>query len=91
MLQWPPIYDDQYLPRDKQKYWFPDLETMDPREREKLIVQKIRAQMAWAYESSPFYRKKWDQAGIKPEKIRTLEDFQQVPFLTKEEIRNGPG
>lgn len=87
MFQWPPLYDDQYLPQEKQKYWFQDLETMDPREREKLIVQKIRAQMAWAYERSPFYRKKWDKAGIRPEKIRTLEDFQEVPFLTKEEIR----
>jgi len=87
MLQWPPLYDEQYLPQEGQKYWFPDLESMDPGEREKIIVQKIRAQMAWAYERSPFYRKKWDKAGIRPEKIRTLEDFQEVPVLTKEEIR----
>jgi phenylacetate-CoA ligase len=87
MLQWPPLYDEEYLPQEEQRYWSPDLETMDPGEREKIIVQKIRAQMAWAYEKSPFYRKKWDQAGIRPEKIRTLEDFQEVPVLTKDEIR----
>ncbi len=87
MLQWPPVYDENYIPPDEQRYWFPDLETMDPLERERLILQKIKAQMAWAYERSPFYRKKWEQFGIQPEKIRSLEDFQEVPFLTKEEIR----
>lgn len=87
MLHWPPVYDEAYMPKDEQRYWFPDLETMATPEREKLILQKIRAQMAWAYERSPFYRKKWDQAGIRPEKICSLEDFQEVPFLTKEEIR----
>lgn len=87
MLQWPPLYDDQYIPQEDQIYWFPELETMDAKERERIILQKIRAQMAWAYERSPFYKKKWDQAGIRPDKIRSLEDFQEVPFLTKEEIR----
>ncbi len=87
MLQWPPLYDERYMPAQDQKYWFPDLETMDPAQREKIIFQKIKAQMAWAYERSAFYKRKWDQAGIRPEKIRSLEDFEQVPVLTKEEIR----
>ena len=85
--QWPPIYDDNYLPSLEDPYWFREIETMDPKEREKIILKKLRSQMEWAYRHSSFYRKKWDQAGIKPEKIKTLEDFQYVPFVTKDEIR----
>jgi len=37
---------------------------------------------------SDFYRKKYQEAkvNIRPEDIRTYEDFQKIPFLTKEEI-----
>lgn len=84
---WPPEYDENYMPHPDEPYWFRELETMNPKEREGLIIEKLRAQMQWAYERSPFYRKKWKEAGIRPDRIRTLEDFQEVPFVTKEEIR----
>jgi phenylacetate-CoA ligase len=87
MNPWPPVYDDRYVPHPDDPYWFRDLETMVPANREQVIVYKLRAQMAWAYEQSSFYRKKWDVAGVKPEDIRTLEEYQRVPFLMKDEIR----
>lgn len=39
------------------------------------------------YRHSPFYRAKLDEAGIDPAAIRTLEDFAQIPFTTKAELR----
>lgn len=85
---WPPQYDRSYLPRPNSKYWFRDLETMDPEERErKVILPKLQAQLNYAYKKSPLYRKKWDQAGVNPKDIRSLSDFEQIPFLTKDEIR----
>ncbi len=85
---WPPQYDRSYLPSPNSKFWFKDLETMDPEERErKIILPKLQAQLTYAYKRSPLYRKKWDQAGVKPKDIRSLSDFEQIPFLTKEEIR----
>ncbi|CCO09077.1 Phenylacetate-coenzyme A ligase [Desulforamulus hydrothermalis Lam5 = DSM 18033] len=41
------------------------------------------------YEKSPFYRRKLDEAGIKPEQIQTIQDFARVPFTTKSELRAG--
>ena len=85
---WPPQYDRSYLPSPNSKFWFKDLETMDPEERErKIILPKLQAQLTYAYKRSPLYRKKWDQAGVKPRDIRSLSDFEQIPFLTKDEIR----
>lgn len=86
--EWPPQYDCSYIPSPGSKFWFKDLETMDPEEREqKVILPKLQAQLKYAYEKSQLYKKKWDQAGIKPEDIRSLSDFEQIPFLMKEEIR----
>jgi len=85
---WPPQYDRSYFPSPNSKFWFKDLETMDPEERErKIILPKLQAQLNYAYRRSPLYRKKWDQVGVKPKDIRSLSDFEQIPFLTKEEIR----
>lgn len=42
------------------------------------------------YENSRFYRDKLDSAGIKPEEIQTLDDFAQIPFTVKQELREYP-
>lgn len=85
---WPPKYDRSYVPPPDAKYWNKNLETMDPEEREqKVILPKLKAQLKYAYDRSALYHKKWGEAGIKPEDIQSLEDFERLPFLTKEEIR----
>ena len=65
----------------------PELETMP---RDKLVeyqLQLFRNQMAHVYERSPMYRRKFDDAGVRPEHIKTLDDVQKVPFTIKEELR----
>lgn len=84
---WPPSYDDRTIPPTDQVYWFPQRETMPAAEREDAILHRIRQVMAYAYERSTFYRRKWSDAGIHPESVRSLEDFEQVPVITKEELR----
>ena len=76
-----------YPPPD-EPYWNRQIETMDPEQRDRtVILPKLQAQLAYAYTHSQFYRRKWNQAGIKPEDIRSLEDFESIPFVTKADIR----
>ncbi len=85
---WPPIYDRSYLPAADEPYWNRTIETMDPEEREvQIILPKLQAQLSYAYENSSFYRNKWDKAGIHPRDIRSLQDFDNIPCVTKDEIR----
>jgi phenylacetate-CoA ligase len=84
---WPPAYDDAYVPPDGQEHWFPRRETMDAEARDTAILQRIQDVMRYAMANSPFYREKWSAAGLEPGDIRTLEDFEQVPPVTKEELR----
>lgn len=84
---YPPRYDDTYLPPTDQPYWFPNRETMDPEARDAAILERIREVMAYAYEHAPFYRRKWDAAGVHPNDIRSFADYERVPVVTKAEIR----
>ncbi len=84
---WPPRYDDHYFPSLKSPYWFPRRETMPAGEREAAVLVRIREVMAYTYEKAPFYRRKWDAAGIHPDRIRSLQDFERVPPVTKLELR----
>lgn len=59
-----------------------------PRERlEGLQLQRFKRQIQYVYDRSPFYRKKYDEAGIRPSDIETLADIERVPFTVKEELR----
>ncbi len=83
----PPQYDSHYIPNPDSRYWFKVRETMPPGDRERLIIGRLLEVMAYTYENSPFYRHKWDEAGIHPEYIKSLEDFEKVPVVTKQELR----
>ena len=54
---------------------------------EALQLERLKAQVERVYHTSPFYRRKFDAAGVKPEDIRTLEDIRRFPFVTKDELR----
>ena len=64
-------------------YWNPHLETL-PRERlEALQLKKFRRIVRWAYERSRFHRALYDEAGLNPEDIRSMEDVRRVPTVEK--------
>lgn len=48
---------------------------------------KLRKLITHAYKHVPFYRQKFDEAGIKPGDIRTIEDLQKLPMLSKSDVR----
>lgn len=83
----PPEYDNGFMPNLASRYWFPERETMDPGAREAAIVLRLRQVMQYAYANAPFYRDKWDEAGIHPDHITSLESFERVPVVTKAELR----
>ena len=84
---WPPRFAEDYMPPPGETHWFRDRETMPPAEREEAIVERIREVMRYCWDKAPFYRRKWSDAGIEPDAIRSLEDFEMVPVVRKEELR----
>lgn len=68
-------------------YWEEELETADRRDLEALQLSLFKRKMQYVYDNSPMYRRKYDQAGIKPDDIGSLEDILRVPFTEKEDLR----
>jgi phenylacetate-CoA ligase len=50
--------------------------------------KKIRKIVRYAYQNVPFYRKRFDQVGLKPESIRKLEDVAKIPLTAKSDLIN---
>jgi phenylacetate-CoA ligase len=54
--------------------------------------EAVRAQLHHAYATVPFYRERFKAAGLRPEDVRTADDYRRLPVLTKADIRaHGPG
>ena len=84
---WPPRYDPAYRPAAGAEHWLPEVECADPRDRDALILAKLRRQVAWAWERSPFYRRTWEAAGVSPATLRSLDDLPRFPVVQKSELR----
>jgi phenylacetate-CoA ligase len=84
---WPPRYDPRYRPAPEEPYWRAELECMAPRERDAQILRKLQAQVSYAWEKAPFYRRKWTAAGVSPDTLRTLDDLARFPVVQKHELR----
>ncbi len=68
-------------------YFNPRMETISPGEIEEIQTAKLSRQLSHVYENSPFYRRKFDLAGVNPAGIRTLDDLVHAPFTVKDELR----
>ncbi len=57
---------------------------LQTKEMAELQLVKLRKQVKYVYENSAFYRSRFDEAGVKPDDIRTIEDFRKrVPLFDK--------
>ena len=84
----PARYDNSYRPDPSSRYWFPVRETMPAGDRDAAIAKRLQEVCTYAYKHSPFYKRKWDEAGFHPDQLRSLEDFEEkVPVITKRDLR----
>jgi phenylacetate-CoA ligase len=56
-------------------------------ELESLQLERLQWTLRHAYERVPFYRTRFDQAGIHPDDCRELADLAKLPFTIKEDLR----
>ena len=69
------------------RYFDERIETMPPAWTRRLEEERLAEQISNCYERTPFYRRKLDVAGVRPEHFERLEDLARFPFTTKEELR----
>ena len=53
-----------------------------------LQQQKLRKIVNYAYHNVPLFKKRFDEAKVKPESIKTLDDVKKIPFTIKNDLRD---
>jgi phenylacetate-CoA ligase len=69
------------------RYFDERIETMPPAWTRRLEEERLAEQVVRCYERAPFYRRKLDDAGVRPEAVEGLEDLARLPLTTKQELR----
>jgi phenylacetate-CoA ligase len=67
--------------------WDEEKETIQRDDLEELQLKKLQDTVHQAYERVPYYHKKFNEIGLYPEDIETLEDITKIPFTTKDDLR----
>lgn len=75
------------LPNDNNPFFDEKMETMTRAQIEALQLERLQATVQHCM-NSPFYRNRFEEAGLKPEDIKTLDDIRRIPFTTKQDLRD---
>lgn len=71
-------------PQGDDRFWNKQTQTASREELDAIHLAKIRRMVSWAYDNSPLHRTVYDKAGVKPQDIRTWDDFHhKLPFTDK--------
>lgn len=68
-------------------FWQKELETIKRSDLEALQLKRLKWSVQYTYDHVAYYRKKMDDCGIKPERIKTLADIQYLPYTTKADLQ----
>ena len=65
-----------------------EFETLPREALEAIQLKRLQRVVEKVYATVPFYKKAFDEKGIKPDDIRHLEDLQKLPFTMKQDLRD---
>ena len=75
------VFRDTYAFLQESQWWSKE-------QLEEYQLEQLSKLLKHAYENVPYYRRVFDERGLKPRDIQDFNDFKKLPFITKEEIRN---
>lgn len=64
------------------------IETLSREALQDLQLGRLRETVQRVYEKVPFYREKFDELGISPDDITSLDDLKKLPFTRKSDLRD---
>jgi len=70
-----------------RKYFNEEMEALPKSKLKALQLERLQAIVERAYAQNQFYRDLYDEAGVKPSDVKSLEDIRKLPFLEKKTVR----
>lgn len=71
-----------------KRYWDEKFETMNEGAMKSFQLEKLKETVKWVYDRIPFYKKAFDDKGVKPSDLQSLEDMAKFPFTIKTDLRD---
>lgn len=68
--------------------WNEKYECMERSKMDKLQGDRLKKIVAYSYANVPYYKKKMDDANVKPSDINSLDDIDKLPFTVKDDLRD---
>ncbi len=65
-----------------------EIETLPREALEAIQLRRLKETVERVYAAVPFYRRKFDEAGVAPSDIQCLKDLERLPFTTKADLRD---
>jgi phenylacetate-CoA ligase len=67
--------------------WLEESQWQSAAEIQEYQDEQLRRLVEHAYRTTPFYRRRFDALKLRPDDVKTTEDLQKLPVLTKEDVR----
>lgn len=68
--------------------WDEEFETLPKEDLEALQFKRLLSTLERVYATVPFYKKKFDECGIRPSGVKSLKDLRRLPFTSKFDLRD---
>ena len=67
--------------------WDKKIESMPSEKLKELQLKRLKELVSRVYTNNKYYKKKLNEAKVKPSDIKSLKDIEKLPFLTKNDLR----
>ena len=71
------------------KYYQPEIECASPEQIKAWQDERLVKQVKHVWDNVPFYKAKMEAAGVTPDDIKSADDLHKLPFITKDDLREG--
>lgn len=68
--------------------WNKEIECMSREAMRELQGKRLHSLVEKVYNNVPFYKKKMDDLGVKPDDIQSIDDIVKLPFTYKQDLRD---
>jgi phenylacetate-CoA ligase len=69
-------------------FFSPEIERMERQDLRKLQFERLKKTLESAYANVPHYRRAFDEKGVTPDDLKTLDDLGRFPFTVKTDLRD---
>jgi len=65
-----------------------EYETMPREALEAIQLRRLQTTVTRVYNTVPFYKKRFDEVGVKVDDVSSLDDLRRLPFTYKDNLRD---